>query len=351
VTVAVAVLGAGWLLSVLVPLGWWWRRGRRLDVWSALPVPAALLDRHGRVLATTGAGGPPLSAADLTGPVPPPGAVLRAVDGQGRLVSLRGVRGGALAVACPDGPASLQGARDRLAGDLALRLAHDLSSPLMAVRGHLDLVAHEPLRPVAARSVEVAVAELERAVTLTRDVVSLTSLRAGTAGLSVELAGALAEEAVTALLDAADAAGARLSVSTPAEPVRVAVMSGALIRALRNLVANALSHGLGQRREIEVAVSLWPPGELGRGSAAAGVVRFLVRDGGPGLTEEQLGDLVRPHVRGAGSRGSGLGLAIVAEVLAAHGSRLRAEPAADGRGQVWFDLPVLARGSEPEPGR
>ena len=105
-----------------------------------------------------------------------------------------------------------------------------------------------------------------------------------------------------------------------------------LVRALRNLIGNALAYGLGQDRAILVAVDASPD-----------TVTFTVADSGPGLDEAELETLSQPLVRGAdtATTGSGLGLAIVAEVLAGHGTRLETSRDAD-RPRLHFTLPRIA---------
>jgi signal transduction histidine kinase len=318
---------AAWLASLAVLAGWWLFSRTRTDIWRALPVPAALLGPDGKARRTTG----PPAGGDLTlaSSLPAPGLVTRSRAADGTPLALSGVRGGALALALSPDP--IADRRERSLSELAPRLAHDLNTPLSAMRGHLDLMARQPIPEEARTSLNVCQAETERMIALTADLLALTRLRAGTARRGVEHAGALAEEAAAALLTEADESHADLQVDVPTDRVLVEVAAEDLIRALRNLIANALRHGLSaDRRAVRVAVT-----------ADAVSVRFAVADSGPGLDAGELARLCEPLARGRrdGSTGSGLGLAIVAEVLAAHGSELQVEPA-DGDGAcLSFDLP------------
>jgi signal transduction histidine kinase len=133
-----AVLVVAWLLLAAVPFAWWVLSRRRVDVWRALPVPTALLDASGAVRDRAG----PVSevALDLPGGLPAPGRVAQARSSDGTPVAVAGVRGGALAVALPRDPVGER--RDHLLAELGSRLAHDINSPLTALYGHLDLIAH-----------------------------------------------------------------------------------------------------------------------------------------------------------------------------------------------------------------
>lgn len=321
-----ALLVAAWLLLALVPFGWWLASRRRVDVWRSLPVPAALLGPDGRVRDQAG----PVSEVtfDVTSGLPARGHVIRTRSTDGTTIALAGVRGGALAVALPRDPVADR--RDHVLAELGSRLAHDINTPLDALRGHLDLIAHEPISSAAIASVRTCQRELNRLQTTAQDLLAFTRLRAGGGRRARHAAGVLAEEAAAALLDRADELGATLSVDVPSERVEVDVAEGDLLRALRNLIGNALTHGLGERRDVRVGVA-----------ADTDTVTFSVADSGPGLTRDDLARLSEPLTRGDGvtSPGSGLGLAIVAEVLAGHGAALGVTPRAGGGSVVCFTLP------------
>ncbi len=96
-------------------------------------------------------------------------------------------------------------------------------------------------------------------------------------------------------------------------PRDLALRSGAVRRALENLVGNALRYGA--RAEIGLVF-------------AAESVRITVEDDGPGIPEERRREAVRPFTRLDPARnqdrgsGVGLGLAIVTDIARAHGGRL-----------------------------
>jgi signal transduction histidine kinase len=321
-----ALLAALWIVLAAIPFAWWFHSRRGIDIWRHLPVPAALLDRDGTVL---DAAGPASDVAfRVNSGVPALGQVVRTKNADGTPLALAGVRGGAIAVALPRDP--IVDRRDRVLAELGSRLAHDINTPLDALRGHLDLIAHEPISSVARESVRTCQRELSRLQTTAQDLLAYTRLRAGGGRRASHAAGALAEEAAAALLDRADALGAALTVVVPSERVMVEVAEGDVVRALRNLVGNALTHGLGERHDVVVRVE-----------ADADTVTFSVEDSGPGLTADDLARLAEPLVRGDGvsSPGSGLGLAIVAEVLAGHGSTLRATARPGGGAVLSFTLP------------
>jgi signal transduction histidine kinase len=263
----------------------------------------------------------------VPGPLPASGLVLRTQTADGTEVAVTGLPGGALAVALPGG--AVRRRRDQLLGELAPRLAHDVHTPLTAVTGHLDLLAHEELPETARRSVDICRREVDRIAALSRDLLALTAVRAGSAPHTVHPAASLAEEATAAVLPEADAHGVPVRVETPAGRATVRAADGELIRALRNLLRNAIQHGGGPTPEVLLRVA-----------ADEDSVCFAVSDHGPGIPPGELDRMCEPLVRGPGATGTGggLGLAIVAEVLRAHGSKLESSRDATGS-TLSFRLP------------
>ena len=102
-------------------------------------------------------------------------------------------------------------------------------------------------------------------------------------------------------------------VDVPAE-VMIRVKEAALLRALENLLSNALRYGK-------------PPVEL-CARTVGGDLEIDVRDAGRGVSAKEARDLMRPFARGNAARageGSGLGLAIVDQVAKAHGGDVEFE--------------------------
>ena len=118
-----------------------------------------------------------------------------------------------------------------------------------------------------------------------------------------------------------------------------------LIRALENLVENALKYGAaGKRVDITLARNQT------RGGAPE--ARLAVRDYGPGIAPEHLPRLTERFYRVdvADSRaqgGTGLGLALVKHVLNRHGGRLSIE-STPGEGATFImHLPLRTGDSAP----
>lgn len=104
--------------------------------------------------------------------------------------------------------------------------------------------------------------------------------------------------------------------------------SWAVRRLFMNLLSNAVLHGR-------------PGGTIEIGGAAEdAVIRFWVKDDGPGIREKDLSHIFEQfHTTTAGRKGSGLGLAIAHQVVTAHGGRIWVE-STEGKGATfYFTLP------------
>ena len=106
-----------------------------------------------------------------------------------------------------------------------------------------------------------------------------------------------------------------------------------------NYLSNAIKYG-GQPPRIELGATPSqspPPG----GDAQGRMVRFWVRDNGPGLTPEEQARLFTPFARldQVGTKGHGLGLSIVRRIVEKLGGQVEVESKV-GQGSIFsFTLP------------
>ncbi len=199
-------------------------------------------------------------------------------------------------------------------------VSHELRTPLTTVRMAADVLhdQSERLDPATRRASELMQSELDRFEALLADLLEISRIDAGAAGLELEevdLRDVLASVCDGLALVARDAR-VEIVVAAPTEPVTVVLDPRRVARILRNLVANAIEHGLS--RPVHVT--------LGQN---ADTVAVTVRDHGIGLDAEQLelafsrfwrADPARARTIG----GSGLGLAISLEDARIHGGLLQA---------------------------
>lgn len=220
-------------------------------------------------------------------------------------------------------------------------ISHELRSPLGRARVALE-IARDRLQPAegnrpAAAPLDDVEKQLGAIDGILGDLLDVT--RAGLADLRREthpfvpwLRARLAEEPTPPVT--------RLVADASLETIALSFDGPLLARAVHNLVLNARAHGHPDDRPVEVSVTREGPS-----------LRIIVRDHGPGFAGGLEARAFEPFVRGdaarvhstAGARGagSGLGLTIVRRVVEAHGGRVFARNAPDGRGaEVGFDLPA-----------
>lgn len=196
--------------------------------------------------------------------------------------------------------------------DLIGDTAHQLRTPVAALRAESELAATAP--PPEARARAVQIHARARALGHLLDQLLARAMvihRADQGQMGpVDLRDVALDLLEMAEADLHPPPGA-LRLSLPEAPVRVRGDALSLHEAGRNLLANALAHGQ-------------PPVLLG---VAEG--RLFVRDAGPGPSDalmERLGTRFAGQARGPG----GLGLAIAQEVALRHGGTLEARRLAPG---------------------
>jgi two-component system sensor kinase FixL len=109
-----------------------------------------------------------------------------------------------------------------------------------------------------------------------------------------------------------------------------------LIQVFRNILDNALS----ACRDPVVIESSWSMNAAGMGEAPS--IEIILRDNGPGLTDEQRTNLFEPFYT-TKTHGTGLGMAIVRRIVEAHDGRIAVGPE-DGQGAaIHITLPGVSR--------
>ncbi|WP_313587704.1 HAMP domain-containing sensor histidine kinase [Aquidulcibacter sp.] len=185
-------------------------------------------------------------------------------------------------------------------------LGHDLRTPVTAMLIRLELVDDDETRDRLRESVR----EIERVV---EDALFLARSELATSPMQIAYLDELVDQAISGLIEANPEATGRLSV-TKSPKARILARPNDVVRAIRNLIHNALRHTQGP---VQVIVSADPTPSI------------EVGDWGPGLPVEVMQAPGEPFVRGDQARSSngstGLGLAIVRSIVEAHKAKLGAE--------------------------
>lgn len=202
---------------------------------------------------------------------------------------------------------------------LLAETAHDLRTPVAALRALAETAAQDPEQraELLPRTVRLA----GRMGDIIDGLLVRARLAAGVEHLSMQLI--WLDQLVVGVVEDTPAGSAQVSVVTA--PTMVRGDPTLLIRAIGNLLTNALRHGRGPNGQAVVTVTV-----------ADG--RVTVADQGPGVDPALGDDLFERFHSGAGS--SGLGLSIVRWVALSHGGDLKVHNADEGGAIFEFSLPV-----------
>jgi two-component system sensor histidine kinase BaeS len=249
----------------------------------------------------------------------------------------------------PEGPAEVAAVADAL-GSLSRALAlseerqrrfllavsHELRTPLTAVAGYAEALQDGAI-PAAEvpHAVSVIVSESARLKRRVDDLMALARLEADDFRLDAAPTdvGALVRAAVAAFAPRAAASGVALGAEAPPSGPVVVTDGERLRQAIDALADNALK-----------VLDAGAPLVLACCGLPDGGARVEVRDGGPGLTPEDLAvaferGLLTERYRGRRPVGSGVGLALVGELARRLGGHARADPAPEGGVSFSITLP------------
>jgi signal transduction histidine kinase len=235
-------------------------------------------------------------------------------------------------------------------------LVHDLRTPLFSLRGYLEGlatgVADTPAK--TARYIAVCQAKADALERLVSDLFQYTRteyLEEVPRPEPLDL-GELLRRTVEGLQPQAEAKGVRLALKGRGEPVMIAGDPMLLMRAVENVLDNAVRH---TPADGTVRIAWWP--------SATGAT-FTIADAGPGIALADLPHLFSPLYRGESSRnrrtgGVGLGLTVARRLMRAHGGDLTADNLPTGGAVFTGVLPAqrpdsaqsLARGGGTSNGR
>ncbi|NRF67864.1 sensor histidine kinase N-terminal domain-containing protein [Aquincola sp. S2] len=190
--------------------------------------------------------------------------------------------------------------------------AHELRSPLTALKLQAQLVRRAPDEAARHAALDALVAGVDRATRLVEQLLTLARQEQPAEQQTVVLA-PLARQVLADLGPQAQARGSTLQLDAD-EQAAVRGDAASLAVLLRNLVDNALRYApAGGEVRVELK-------REGRG------VLLRVDDSGPGIPEAERERVFERFVRGSSASaesGSGLGLAIVRSIAGRHGARLQ----------------------------
>jgi two-component system sensor histidine kinase QseC len=214
----------------------------------------------------------------------------------------------------------------RFTGDAA----HELRTPLAALKTHAEVALTTASDERRRRSLEHVVEGVDRASRLVEQLLTLARLDAARAGYDtpVDLV-ELAQEVLAPMRTLGRGREVEVRLDAQRSPALVHGEGTILHALLRNLVENAVRHAP-EHGTARVRIG-----------AEMGQIRLDVEDSGPGVAPELRSRIFDRHFRAPGSSGGagGLGLSIAQRVAELHGGRIEAGESVDLGGlrvTVWL---------------
>ncbi len=212
-------------------------------------------------------------------------------------------------------------------------VSHDLRGPLHAIGLAVEALRDE-VTPGGIRFLGAIERSADRAERLIADLLEASAIENGGLALtraSVD-AGSIVRQAVAEHELLAKESGGRIVAHLPDEPIVVVADRDRVLQVLANLIGNAFTHARGSPIDLSLATD--------RGEA-----RISVRDGGPGIGEQELPFVFDRYWQGRTKKhGAGLGLAIAKGIVDAHGGRLSVASRLGEGTEFTFTLPVSGTG-------
>jgi Na+/proline symporter/nitrogen-specific signal transduction histidine kinase len=227
---------------------------------------------------------------------------------------------------------------DRRKDEFLSTMAHELRTPLAAIRAFAEILHDNPDLTAERRTefLGIIARENERLSRLIQGLLDLAKLEAE-AGLEAAEPVLLAEvvrDAAASMSQLATSRGARLELELEAAGASVVGDRDRLVQVVINLLSNALRHVPAGSGHVVVRLD-----------SDATRVRLEVADNGPGVPEserERVFERFRqvPRQEAASRQGAGLGLAITRRIVEQHRGTVRAAESAMGGASFVVVLPA-----------
>ena len=211
-------------------------------------------------------------------------------------------------------------------------LAHDLRSPLTAIRGKLEMSLSASMPAEQAEPVVSAIEELDRLTDFLNKSLDVAEAKADALRLTrseIDL-----DELIRIMIDLYEPSmsekGMQIRLRSVG-PLKIAADSGLIHRMIANLFDNELKH-LPDGCTVTIQLKVEEDRAL-----------LILEDDGPGFSREFGLHLFEGRVKGRESDGHGLGLAFVDAVTRAHGGSVTATNREKGGAQIVVTLPQATK--------
>jgi signal transduction histidine kinase len=215
-------------------------------------------------------------------------------------------------------------------------LAHDLRSPLTAIRGKLEIALSGDVKGEQGESIVTAIDELDRLSEFLNTSLDVAEAKAGALRLSLTVVDL--DDLIRVMIDLYEPCMSERGLQVQlrsAGSIKVMADASLLHRVIANLLDNELKH---LPASCTVSIILRTGG---------GLATLIVEDDGPGFDVEIGRQMFEQRVKGRNSKGHGLGLAFVEAVVLAHGGSVTATNCQQGGAQISITWPLEAE-EKPE---
>ncbi len=223
---------------------------------------------------------------------------------------------------------------EQLRRQMTADISHELRTPLTVILGNLDAL-EDGIFPLTTEALEPIRAKTELLTRLVEDLRQLALAEAGRLPLDREmtdLAG-LSRRALRAFQPSAESKRITLHLEAPPDLPLVEVDPQRIEQVLVNLLSNALRYTPADGRITLTLI------------ADNNGIRAAVRDNGPGIPAEAIGNVFerfyrvdKGRARETDGGGSGLGLAVARSIIEAHDGEIGVISAPGSGAEFWFKL-------------
>jgi signal transduction histidine kinase len=226
---------------------------------------------------------------------------------------------------------------DRRKDEFLAILAHELRNPLQPLQTAVEVLEHDPDKPVPARIRGIVQRQVHHITRMVDDLLDVARFTAGKLELRRELVKIedIVDESVTSCRGAIDARKHAIEVVGGKQPAIVNGDAVRLVQVISNLLNNAAKY-------------TDPGGKLVVSWGIEGGNAFVkVTDNGKGIPREVLPRVfdmfVQERVRSSGAGGLGLGLGLVKRLVELHGGTVKASSDGQDRGSTFcLEIPLAA---------
>ncbi len=227
----------------------------------------------------------------------------------------------------------------RLKSQFLTNITHEIRTPMHVIFGMLDLLAAGEITHEQKDLIQTAQASGEELLTLINNIVHMSALESGR--LHVTMADFDLESTVERLIQVMQVVGQEknLKVSLSLDRTIPAVLRGDVSR-LRQILTNLVSNAIRFTEEGGVEVSV----RADRETETHLLVRFEVRDTGPGIDPATMKRIFEPFVQGDATstrshHGMGLGLAIARQLADLMHGAIGVDSQPGEGSQFWLTIP------------